>query len=173
MQILNYTSKRKISPWQRVYSTTISDKNNYLRGVDFISTPSTVKEKPPSKVVSHCWVNLKTKQIYDRQKLYQAKEYNPSRKQCRHCPPPTATSNTGNVKKNKDPIIPCQLYRGQQVVIASDRPSRFHWNGRKGKVAAVIYPKDASRSIIYVRLDDGCPCFFAHEVCPILEGGAA
>lgn len=92
-------------------------------------------------------------------------------------PPLTTVSDTGIVKKNKDSIIPCQMYRGQQVVIASDRPNRFHFNGKIGKIAAVIYPQNIDRTIIYVRLEDASPCFFAHEVCPILNqksvGGAA
>lgn len=92
-------------------------------------------------------------------------------------PPPTAVSDTENVKKNKDFTVACQLYRGQQVVVASQRPNRFHFNGLRGKIAAIIYPQDAERTILYIALEDGgSPCFFAHEVCPILNqksvGGA-
>lgn len=93
---------------------------------------------------------------------------------CLQAPPPVSVSRIA--KKSKDFIVPCQLCRGQQVVIASNRANRFHFNGKTGKIAAVIYPQDASRTIVYVRLEDASPCFFAHEICLILNqksGGAA
>lgn len=79
-------------------------------------------------------------------------------------PPPTSVGVTDNVTKNHNLDNNPRFRRGQEVIITTQRHDRRHFEGHVGTVAAVIYPHDPSRSIIYVRVGKASPCFYAHEL---------
>lgn len=79
-------------------------------------------------------------------------------------PPPTTTGVTDSVTKYHNSGNNPKFRRGQEVIITTQRRDREHFDGRIGTVAAVIYPYDQSRSIIYVRVGQASPCFYAYEL---------
>lgn len=79
-------------------------------------------------------------------------------------PPPTSQGVTDNVTKYHNSGNNPNFRRGQEVLIDTQRYDRQHFDGHIGTVAAVIYPNDPSRSIIYVRVGKHSPCFHAHEL---------
>lgn len=80
-------------------------------------------------------------------------------------PPPPSVSAIVTESKDLE-LEPCRLKRGQKVRICATRADRFQYIEQEGKIAAVIYPHDVTRTIVYVTLPSGTPCFFASEVQP-------
>lgn len=79
-------------------------------------------------------------------------------------PPLTNTGVTSDVTKYHN-LESVRAFRpGQEVAIATKRHDRKHFDGRFGTVAAVIYPNDLTRSIVYVRVGKHSPCFYPHEL---------
>lgn len=86
-------------------------------------------------------------------------------------PPLTDESVSSNVTNYEDSNKIRKWRRGQEVEISTQRYDRRHFDGHVGTVAAVIFPSDPSRSIIYVRVGKASPCFYAHELHLVAKAG--
>jgi hypothetical protein len=87
-------------------------------------------------------------------------------------PPPESVSAIVT-KNHKSGKIPSSFRVGDRVIIFSLRENRHKYNRQIGQVCAVVWPNDATRSIIYVKVAGMQPCFLESElmVAPQAEEG--
>lgn len=85
-------------------------------------------------------------------------------------PPPVSVSAI--VTNCKEEKVTCDLRVGSRVQIFSKRENRTKYNGMVGEVCAVVWPRDISRSIIYVKVAGMQPCFFYSELTAVAPQAA-